>query len=556
MRITMQGKIQRKGRSGKDHARNRMMMSSGILTYMLLLLMRAALTGAIGDAGVGLFAPAFELFFLAGIILSQSMSRTMGNLIRYRVKRQQYQNAQKVFTAGFMLNLILGALMAGIMILTADWLSRVACLEEFSRLALIAAAPSILAAAMIGAFRGFLNGFGLGKIVVKSQYLEKALMLVLSFACGRSMQTYGRKVSVLLQKEAYAYLYGALGAMLGIMLAELIILILLLVLTMLYKGSLKRTMLQDAGRRSESAADLYRTLLPGCLGSSLVLLIPNLLLLIDQRFFNYCMNATGQGEVRTTLWGVCYGKSFAVAGLVAAFLCLCAQGHAAKISAAYEKEEYHLMRERMDQGIRSLSMAAFPAAVFLAVLSPAVSEIFFRTETEYTASVLLKSAAVVLFFAFSFLFGQLLTRFRMLKEHTLIVLIALLVHIFLLYLLVRKSLLGIDGVVISMLLFYAAYAVLGFLLLQHTKSCRIDWLHSLIFPAAAACLSGLLVLLISRLLLDSAGGLVTLVVGLVAGFLTDMLLLMVLQVVTENDLARMPFGAFFILIGQNTGILR
>lgn len=38
---------------------NHIVMSAGIISYMVLLLMRIPLANIIGDAGMGLFAPAF-----------------------------------------------------------------------------------------------------------------------------------------------------------------------------------------------------------------------------------------------------------------------------------------------------------------------------------------------------------------------------------------------------------------------------------------------------------------------------------------------------------------
>lgn len=69
--------------------KNHIVMSAGIVSYMILLMMRIPLANIIGDAGMGLFAPAFELFILITLITSYSMSRAMSGLIRYRVKRER-----------------------------------------------------------------------------------------------------------------------------------------------------------------------------------------------------------------------------------------------------------------------------------------------------------------------------------------------------------------------------------------------------------------------------------------------------------------------------------
>ena len=55
--------------------KNPMVQYAGIISYMILLIMRIPLSKAIGDAGVGLFAPAYEIFFLITIFTAYSMTK-------------------------------------------------------------------------------------------------------------------------------------------------------------------------------------------------------------------------------------------------------------------------------------------------------------------------------------------------------------------------------------------------------------------------------------------------------------------------------------------------
>ena len=92
--------------------KNRVVLSSGIVSYMILLLLRIPLSRVIGDEGVGLFAPAFELYLLTTLVISYGMSNAMAGIIRYRVKRERYRNAGKVFKTAFFMNLFIGVVMA------------------------------------------------------------------------------------------------------------------------------------------------------------------------------------------------------------------------------------------------------------------------------------------------------------------------------------------------------------------------------------------------------------------------------------------------------------
>ena len=73
--------------------KNRIVLSSGIVSYLLLLFICIPLSRFIGDEGMGLFAPAFEIFLLTTLVTSYSMSHAMAGVILYRVKRERKRNA-------------------------------------------------------------------------------------------------------------------------------------------------------------------------------------------------------------------------------------------------------------------------------------------------------------------------------------------------------------------------------------------------------------------------------------------------------------------------------
>ena len=80
-------------------------------------------------------------------------------------------------------------------------------------------------------------------------------------------------------------------------------------------------------------------------------------------------------------------------------------------------------------------------------------------------------------------------------------------------------------------------------------------MRGVLFPLAAAAVSGLVVYLLNRLLFTSAGAVFTILTALPIGLFIYIFLLMVLRVIGEAELQDMPLGFLFILIGRNIGIL-
>ncbi len=538
--------------------KNRIVLSAGIVSYMLLLFMRIPLSRFIGDEGVGLFAPAFEVFILTTLVTSYGMSNAVAGMIRYRIKRERFRNAKKVFRTAFSMNLVLGILMALFTLFFSSWIADVLALEHLSRMAVLAAAPSVFFASLTGIFRGYFNGCGMGALTARSQYLEKLAMLLLAILCGRAFRGYGEKVAALLQVEAHIYAFGALGAMAGVMLSQVIALLHLLLLYVIYAGALKGRPGQDNSRRVESRFEIQRMLLYNLVPLSAAAVFSNLFMLVDQRFLNYCMNVTEQGDMRTAAWGAYYGKFAPLVGMGAAFSCLFVHGLTGKICSAYERGEYRDMRERLGRAVRAASMVSFPTAIYLAVLAkPLAACCYGRSASR--ASVLTgwlqKGTVLVVLFVFCFLFGQLLYKLRMMRELFLVAVASFGVHLAAAYFMTQRGHMGVEGLLGALILFFGIYMAGAFVLLSKRIKYRPDWIAGVVFPFGAAAVSGVIVYLLNRLLFSLAGAALTILIALPLGLFFYIFFLMLLRVIGEAQLQDMPFGFLFILIGRKIGIL-
>lgn len=543
-----------RGRLPKNN-RNGIAANAGIITYILLLAARIPLSRLIGDAGIGLLAPALELYMLAALLFSYGISRTMTGLIRYRMKRGQYKNAGKVFWTSLKISLFFGILAALLTVVFSGFLAENAFLEAMSGKALLAAAPIAILSALISVFRGHFNGNGFAPLVVYSLYIEKTAMLIAGIVGGRFYYDYGKKVSALLKNDMAACAYGAQGVMFGIMAAELLTLIYLLVVFIFISGSWKRQMMQDSGKRIESNGELTGMLLGNGFPMVLFILLTNSFMMIDQRFFNYCMNRKEQGGIRTALWGAYYGKYAALIGIGAALVCLAVHSSIGKIAAAHDREEYRVMRERIGLAVKKACVVAFPVAVILAVLAESFVTGLYKGENEQAIAAVRQGTAVVFFYGIAYLFGQMMLKIRMIKELLLCLAIAFAVHVVAAFLLVQKGLLGVDGIVYSLMLYTVTLAVLLFVLVSRRVGYKQEWIYSVVFPAGAAAVSGLAVMLLNKILFVFIGALPTLLISCLVGLILYMVLIILLHVINEGELSEMPLGGLWVAIGRLFGVL-
>lgn len=535
--------------------KNPMVQLAGVLSYAIILIMRIPLRNVIGEAGIGLFAPAFELFLLITLFTSYAITVAMSGIIRYRVKREQFRNAKKVFRAAFFMDLFICAVASLLIVVFSSKIANVLALEPLSRMAVIAGAPVLIFSAFIGTYRGYFNGYGLGMLTAHSQYIESISMIMCVLFCSGLAYDYGAKVARLKQNDAFAYAFGALGAMIGVMLSQLITTFHLLVMYVVYSGTLSGKLGMDASRRMETQYSIQRMILDNSVPIAFVAILTNVFMLIDQRMFNYCMNVQEMDGVRTALWGNYYGKFAVFIGVGASIGVLSVYNYTGIISNAYEREEYRAMRERIGRAVRRLCIVAFPAAIYMAVLAKAAFTFIFVSVDEEVIAWIQKGAVIIVLYGFSFLFAQILYKTRMMRELIITTVISLLIHVLAAYLLVQRAYLGADGIIYSLIVFFAMYAALNFFFVSRNLKYRQEWFGGLIFPAAAAGVSGVVVGLVNHLLLEQIGGGLTVLVGMLVGMFLYITFLMILRVIGEDELSRMPLGFFFIMFGKNIGVL-
>lgn len=535
--------------------KNPMVQLAGVLSYAIILIMRIPLRNVIGEAGIGLFAPAFELFLLITLFTSYAITVAMSGIIRYRVKREQFRNAKRVFRAAFFMDLFISAVASLLIVVFSSKIANVLALEPLSRMAVIAGAPVLIFSAFIGTYRGYLNGYGLGMLTAHSQYIESISMIMCVLFCSGLAYDYGAKVARLKQNDAFAYAFGALGAMIGVMLSQLITTFHLLVMYVVYSGTLSGKLGMDASRRMETQYSIQRMILENSVPIAFVAILTNVFMLIDQRMFNYCMNVQEMDGVRTALWGNYYGKFAVFIGVGASIGVLSVYNYTGIISNAYEREEYRAMRERIGRAVRRLCIVAFPATIYMAVLAKAAFTFIFVSVDEEVIAWIQKGAVIIVLYGFSFLFAQILYKTRMMRELIITTVISLLIHVLAAYLLVQRAYLGADGIIYSLIVFFAMYAALNFFFVSRNLKYRQEWFGGLIFPAAAAGVSGVVVGLVNHLLLEQIGGGLTVLAGMLVGMFLYITFLMILRVIGEDELSRMPLGFFFIMFGKNIGVL-
>ena len=95
----------------------------GILAYIGSLIFRIPLFYLIGEKGVGYFGIVYELYLVIGFVFAYGLSEATSALIRFRIKREQFKNAQKVLHGALLLSGILGVMLCVVLLISGNFLA-------------------------------------------------------------------------------------------------------------------------------------------------------------------------------------------------------------------------------------------------------------------------------------------------------------------------------------------------------------------------------------------------------------------------------------------------
>ena len=466
-----------------------------------------------------------------------------------------YKSARKVYRNALFFTLVFSVLAALFVFFFSEFIARTFVLEYRGYLSIAAAAPAILLSGILGVMRGYLQGMGAMTPTVHSRLLEKFIMFLASLLLAKALFAYGEKIAALLRDSEYAAAYGAMGAVAGVSLACGIGVLHLLFMKFVYAGTFRQQLMNDSSKYVESNAQVVSMFLSTALPYILCALLYNMNYLVDQRVFNYAMNIQEKGSIRLTHWGIYYGKYSTVVGILAVVCTMTAFFGIPKIAQMYDKQEYGEVQYRIGSMAHNLAILTIPCAVWTAVLAEPLVGMLFTGDVDIAAKLLQCGSGVIVFFSFAYFFMSLLQRIRKIRIVILGGLAAFIIHLIFLFILISTTNLGIVAVALGLLVFWLAVCVAGFVGVVQYMQYSPEWLRTFGVTAIAAGLSGLVGMLLGKVMLAWAGNTVTFLVCFVICVLIYLVLMIVLKGIREDELEDIPGGRIIIVLAEKVHLM-
>ena len=461
---------------------------AGILVRIIGMFYRIPLVNIIGSEGNGIYSAAFNVYNIMLVLSSYGLPMAVSKLLSARFAMKQYKNAAQVFRCSLIVSVVTGGIAALILFFGADVIEKV-FYKGVPGIAipLRVLAPTIFIVALLGVMRGFYQGQQTMIPTAVSQLAEQIVNAIVSIAAGYML------VSAF-KESAKASAYGAAGGTLGTAMGALTAFIFLLVIYLIYRPTFRRMVRRDENSRRLYNRDVYKTIaatmIPIILGQTFY----QISAVIDDMMFSNMMVGTGITASITNDLGN-FNSSYALLiGIPQGVASALSASMLPSIVASYTDDNISLVRSKINGTLKTNMFIAIPSFVGLFILgSPIIQLLFARYDSAQGGMMLKLGAIAVVFYTLATVTSSALQGIDQMKLPVKHSQISLIVHLILVFILLKFSRLGIYAIVIG----NASFPILIFILNLKELARYIDYRMNVVkimaLPSICSFIMGIVV---------------------------------------------------------------
>lgn len=523
---------------------------AGIIVRFIGLLYKIPITRALGDDGIGYFNTAHEIYNVGLILSSYSLPLAMSKLIAARRVKKRHRDVNHVFISGLIFGTVVGGIMTLLLLFEADWITTNIFNSPSSALPLKVMAPTIFVFSVMGVFRGYFQGRGNMIPTSVSQIIEQMVNAIVSITASYLFMSW------FAEKENPAS-YGAAGATLGTLFGALAAFTFLAVtMVVYYKGNSSRM-----GKRQKAPEETW-----GQIYMALVLTLTPIILsqfvyqlsgTVDNSLFGLIMGEKGfEEKERLAMLGIYSGKYRLLSNVPVAIASSLGTSMTPSIVNSRTMRQHSEVKSKIRLTIKFNMLIAIPCAVGMGVLSGPVMQLLFRDSRVLTATLMQIGAPAVVFFSLSTVTNSVLQGIDLMQKSVTHSAISLVIHALLVYVMLARLNWGVYGLVIGNVTFALVVCILNWISIGRALRYRQEVKTTFLLPLLASLIMGIVTLASYTLMhLITHSNLVSLAVSVPLSMGVYGLLIILLQVVTAEELPQMPFGIRILRVCQRVGLM-
>ena len=459
---------------------------AGILVRIIGMLYRIPLLNIIGGEGTGIYAAAFNVYNIMLVLSSYGLPMAVSKLVSAKFVTKQYKNAASILKCSLTIAVITGGIAAMLLFFGADFIQSTFYKGvDGIEVPLRVLGPTIFFVAIMGVLRGFYQGQGTMIPTAVSQLIEQLVNAIVSVVAGYVLVN-------AYKNSANTAAYGAAGGTLGTAMGALTGLIFLGIIYMLYRPTFARMVRRDKISVRQENSEIYKTIaltmIPIILGQTFY----QISAVLDDIMFSNLMVGTGITKSIATDLGNFNSSYSLLIGIPQGVASALSASMLPSIVESFTQGEIDTIRAKIAKTLKTNMFIAVPSFVGLVVLGKPIIQLLFSSYNSDQGSMMLKIGAIaVVFYTLSTVTSSALQGIDHMNIPVKHSCISLIIHVVLVFVLLKFSRLGIYAIVIGNASFPILIFILNLLSLRDYIGYRLEYIQTFGVPLVCAVIMGI-----------------------------------------------------------------
>lgn len=525
---------------------------ASILVRMIGLLYRIPMANIIGSEGNGIYSSAYEIYNILLIISSYGMPMAVSKMVSAKCVEKRYKEAYHIFRCSMIFSICTGGAAALFVFLGADWLEKNFFKSFYGiSIPLRILAPTIFVVAIMGTLRGLFQGRKTMMPTAISQIFEQIVNAIVSVSAAFFMM---RAHSASAKFSAW----GAAGGTLGTSMGALMALIFLVLIYLLYRPVMKKQQRKDRVSEEMSLGETYKLILWTAIPIILSQTVYQLSGIIDVSLINWVLLGKGISGTQISTWQGIYSTQYrTLVSVPIAVSTAIASSMVPSLVASYIGKDKHAVHRKVNLAVKFNMIIAFPSAVGMAVLAvPIIHSIYPSMEYQTGSMMMMIGSSCIIFYALSTVTSGVLQSIDQMRLPAIHSLISLIVHIVLVWGLMRFTGLGVYALVIG----NVTYPLLVCVLNGYSVSAHLGFKQEITkcfcVPFLSSVIMGIVTFVVFQLFhVLTKSNVISLLPALVAAVCVYFVLVLKLKGLTREELYEFPFGRKMSIVADKLHLL-
>jgi len=517
--------------------------AASILVRLIGFAYRVPLTDLLGDEGNAFYSTAYYVYAFAIVLSSGAIPAAISKLVSERVAVGRFHDAHELFKTAMGAAAVLGATLALVMALGANWLAVSVYSLPGAVYAIRALAPTIFVVALIAVFRGYFQGMNTMMPTAFSQVFEQIFNVIFSVWLAH---VFFRAAGGELAGVGFAEARGAAGAAAGTGIGAVAGLIVVVGVYLLVAGDLRNRAATNARNLPKNGREKREAQLKALAQTALPIIVSmgiyQVATLIDIGMATNRITASGAfSDVEVAeLVGQFTGKFLLLTALPVSLSLALSQAVIPDISSAKATMDFGAFKHKINTALRISMALSLPAVVGLTVLSDPILALLFPNYPD--GGWLLRYGAVsIIFLALVQISSGVLQGIGKMHLPIIAAAVGVAVKIPVNWVLLARPEINIMGTVISTIVCYVIAAFINLYFLHKHTGVFPDYAGAFVKPTFAAIGMGLVSFVVHHIVSIAAPDRVATMVALLVAVPVYLVFMWMIGGFRKQDVDAMPF---------------